>query len=684
VTVDGANPQHVGVDGAVTFSSLQPGTHSVEIQDYAGNCSVVGDNPRLVVVTENQTAATTFTVACAAIGGELEVSAETTGDALDPDGYTVSVDGGAGHALGINGTITIAATPGEHSVELSGVANNCLVDGENPRTVTATAGIAVPVAFAVSCTSATGSLVVTTTTTGDDLDPDGYTLTVNGGTGQAIAINTLVTLNDVAAGQRTAELTGVANNCTVTGDNPMTVTVPEDGTVQADFEIACVFITGSVEVITGTTGDDLDPDGYTVIIDGGVGQAIGINDAVTVSGVLRGQRSVQLLNIESNCVVSGDNPRTVTVPGEGTVQTIFTVVCSPLPGTLQVTANTTGSNLDPDGYLVSVDGGPAQAIGTNWTITINDVAAGDRSVALSDIAGNCSVVSGTNPRTVTVPANGTASTTFSVACVPQLSNQIVFDTDRDGNAEIYVMNPDGSGLQRLTNHPGRDAEPYVSFDGTKIAFASDRDGNDEIYVMNVDGTGLVRLTTSAGRDGEPAWSRDGTKIAFASERDGDSEIYVMNADGSGQVRLTSVAGRDGLPTWSPDGAQIAFTSERDGNLEIYVMNADGTGVAFNLTNNVAHDFVPEYSPTGDRILFTTERDGNREVYSMNASGTNPINLTNNAGVDMAADWSPNGLQIVFASGRDGNSEVYVMNADGSVQINLTNNGAWDFEASWNR
>ncbi|TMI56052.1 hypothetical protein E6H18_08185, partial [Candidatus Bathyarchaeota archaeon] len=114
----------------------------------------------------------------------------------------------------------------------------------------------------------------------------------------------------------------------------------------------------------------------------------------------------------------------------------------------------------------------------------------------------------------------------------------------------------------------------------KIAFVSDRDGNNEIYTMNPDGTGVTRLTFDtvvSHNDLSPAWSPDGTKIAFASDRDGNYEIYTMNADGSGPTRLTISVRSDLNPAWSPDGTKIAFSTNRDGNYDIYVMNVDGSG-----------------------------------------------------------------------------------------------------------
>ncbi len=101
----------------------------------------------------------------------------------------------------------------------------------------------------------------------------------------------------------------------------------------------------------------------------------------------------------------------------------------------------------------------------------------------------------------------------------------------------------------LTNSSANDVDPAWSPDGTKIAFATDRDGNYEIYLMNSDGTNLQRLTNSAGADRSPSWSGDGSRIVFTSQRDGNEEIYVMNADGSNPIRLTNNSVADSNPSW---------------------------------------------------------------------------------------------------------------------------------------
>src|SRR4051812_37262915 len=107
-----------------------------------------------------------------------------------------------------------------------------------------------------------------------------------------------------------------------------------------------------------------------------------------------------------------------------------------------------------------------------------------------------------------------------------------------------------SAVKRITNVS--DSYPMASPDGKKIVFQSNRTGDWEIFVMNFDGSELNQLTHSMGFDGCPIWSPDGTKIAFASERDNDPEIYLMTSDGNNQTRLTNSIGDDSHPHWYPD------------------------------------------------------------------------------------------------------------------------------------
>ena len=163
--------------------------------------------------------------------------------------------------------------------------------------------------------------------------------------------------------------------------------------------------------------------------------------------------------------------------------------------------------------------------------------------------------------------------------------------------DIYMKGPNHSELTPITSNAGRNESPAWSPDGRQIAFQTDRDGNWEIYVMDVDGSGPVNLTRNGSADRLPAWSPDGRMIAFTSDRDGNDEIYVMNKDGSGVKRLTNAPGQDSYPSWSPDSKAIAFESNRSGNLDLFVMNSDGSNV-HNVTNNTANDGAPSWGRDG--------------------------------------------------------------------------------------
>ncbi len=264
---------------------------------------------------------------------------------------------------------------------------------------------------------------------------------------------------------------------------------------------------------------------------------------------------------------------------------------------------------------------------------------------------------------------------------PGAAGRIAFESERDGNPEIYTMEPDASDQRRLTQNASADTDPAWSPDGTQIVFTSNRDGNDEIYKANADGSGQTRLTTSPGSDSNPAWSPGGRNVVFVSRRDGQAEIYVMNADGTGQSRLTDNAAPDAVPAWSPDGSKIAFTSSRDGQAEIYVMNVDGSNQT-RLTTDPGSDVSPAWSPDGSKIAFASNRDGNYEIYVMSPDGSRQTRLTRNLEIDLDPAWSPDGRRITFTSNRDGNYEIYVMDADGTAQSRLTTNSAPDTTPDW--
>lgn len=267
----------------------------------------------------------------------------------------------------------------------------------------------------------------------------------------------------------------------------------------------------------------------------------------------------------------------------------------------------------------------------------------------------------------------------------QISGSIAFESNRDGNRDIYLMDAGDLSVTRLTDDPDVDSQPAWSPDGSRIAFTTNRDGNNEIYLMNADGTNQVNLTNNGANDQYPTWSPDGQWLSFSTNRDGNVEIYIVREDGSELQNLSNNGAEDTQPTWYSGGLlageNIAFVTNRDGNREVYSMNTDGSNQV-NLTNNQANDEQPSASSNGNWIAFTSNRSGNQEIYYMNSDGSNPVNLTNNSSEDTLPSWASVNQWIAFTSNRDGNDELYAMNSDGTQQTNITNNSAQDRYPAW--
>jgi TolB protein len=208
----------------------------------------------------------------------------------------------------------------------------------------------------------------------------------------------------------------------------------------------------------------------------------------------------------------------------------------------------------------------------------------------------------------------------------------------------------------------KDGSPAWSRDGKRIAFYSERDGNAEIYVMNADGTGVTRLTTTTADEGYPAWSPDGRTLSFDSDRDGNFDVFAMNDAGADVRPLTRHAARDVSAAWAPDGA-IAFMSDREGGgFDIYHAAADPSATARRLTHTGSAWF-PVFSPDGKTLAFHVGRD----VHIMPVEGGEPRRLTVDPANGMYPAWSPSGGRIAFMTWRNGKTEIFTMNADGSDQ-----------------
>jgi len=605
VLIDSELALTIGRNATATSSDLTPGTHLVELADVPAYCTVDGANPRAVTVTSEETAQTAFSIHCVEPGA-IEVTTKTRGEGLYPKEYTVIVDTDLVETVDPNATIQFEdLRPGDHSVVLAGVPENCSVSGDPNRTLTVVGGETASTTFVVDCfPSGKGSILVTTETTGQALDPDGFQVFVNLD-GRSIGVNDEELFHSLDPGDYAVELMGIASNCTVdtsTLPNPRTVTVQAGAVETTTFRVTCA-AQGSIRVTTETTGWDDDPDGYRVFIENTTLTAnLGSDGEHIFEGLTAGDYTIHLdeASVAENCVVQGNNPTGPHPLGAGqTMYVPFKVWCSGIAfesdrgGFLQIWAmGSTGTPPDQLTFSTFDDGQPSWSPDRRRIVFVSE-RDGNDELYLLELGLDETVSSVT--RVTTHPADD-KDPSFS----PD-GTQVVFESERSGvSMDLYIKDLEGGvGFRRITDGPGDEEDADWSPDGNWVVFSmEDAVSEAEIYKIDISRNPLpspVRLTVNGVDDDDPVWSPDGTKIAFEREdAAGNGDIFVMNADGTNVVQLTTHPAQDGDPVWSPDGTMIAWVSERTGNAEIFIMNAlDGSG-KINITNTPFHDDEPTW------------------------------------------------------------------------------------------
>lgn len=217
---------------------------------------------------------------------------------------------------------------------------------------------------------------------------------------------------------------------------------------------------------------------------------------------------------------------------------------------------------------------------------------------------------------------------------------IAFSSWRTGYQDLYVIYPYGGPPIQNPTRGNSDKQSYLpawSPDGSKLALTSSRDGNPEIYVMNRDGSGVQRITNHPAIDSTPTWSPTGTQIAFTSDRGGTPQIYVVNADGTGIMQITRESHCD-RPTWSPAPFnEIAYSSRAGAGNNIRVFDF-ATRSTRTITDGIGNNESPAFAPNGRHIAFVSSRAGKEQIFTIARDGKDLRQITR-TGVNRYPNWS---------------------------------------------
>ncbi len=276
---------------------------------------------------------------------------------------------------------------------------------------------------------------------------------------------------------------------------------------------------------------------------------------------------------------------------------------------------------------------------------------------------------------------------YSVFAKAPNTPKILFTSARDGNREIYTMNPDGSEQMRLTQHPGNDLQAVWSPTGEKILFISDRGGERDLYLMDPDGKNVRRVFKRKTRiyRSHPTWSPDGKHIAYVNRQVGiNADIQIARL---GEQEDEYIAyGWD--PAWSPDGTEIAYSVDEPFASQLTFINVQTRAQEKPLPKKaLIWQYDPSWSAAGDRLAFTGNKHplppildadlhnawkAKQTIYTVNRDGSGLKQLIKEAGpYAQYPALSPNGDEVLYTQEIKGRFQVFKVNVNDGIQTQLT-------------
>jgi Tol biopolymer transport system component len=267
--------------------------------------------------------------------------------------------------------------------------------------------------------------------------------------------------------------------------------------------------------------------------------------------------------------------------------------------------------------------------------------------------------------------------------------EIIFQSNFDGDNEIYKLSK--KGLEKLTDNDWNDEYPAWSPDKSKIAYTANPQGNYDLWVMNPDGSGSRQITSSPTDDTEPSWYADGKRIAYTRERKRlvNNEIHIYGVDiqtGKTGKIFSDYDRTHGISHVSPTQPLITFTGKRTIGWDVAIYDAAKKTVGF--LEEGGDSCRARFSKDGERLAYVSGKaDGKGDIWLMRPDGSEKTLLTNRETTyDYFPAWSPDGNFVVFNSStqhsHDGDWQLYVIEIKTGKTILIFDSPGNDIFPDW--
>lgn len=227
------------------------------------------------------------------------------------------------------------------------------------------------------------------------------------------------------------------------------------------------------------------------------------------------------------------------------------------------------------------------------------------------------------------------------------SSRIALVSDASGSKQIYICQPDGSGLFRVTSQPHGAVSPAIAPDGSLLAYTSYAGGFPSVVLVDLGGGMEQQLASTPGMNSGVAFAPEERCAALTMSFLGNPEIFVLDLGSSRAICVSESDGVPGSPTWHPQGRLLMYASdEGDGDgSQLYVVDIDSANAARRWSSGTPEASDPEWSPDGKSIAFTARIGGDWAVAIKPYSGGR-LQILQRGGAQHPT-WSPDGRSVAY-------------------------------------